>query len=113
MYLLKSWKRNNDEDNKLDGWPGMSLKSGWNNELAIEKGIREIVENFMGGLFAENYIDIFRESRSSRRTCFKVEELEQSVNEEVERNIEVKKELVEMKKDKALTVVCEGQLTHN
>jgi len=83
------------------------------NELAIEKGIRaEIVENFMGGLrnlFAENYIDIPEEKVDLvDELASKVEELEQSVNEEVERNIEVKKELVEMKKDKALTVVCEG-----
>ena len=83
------------------------------NELAIEKGIRaEIVENFMSGLrnlFAENYIDIPEEKVDLvDELASKVEELEQSVNEEVERNIEVKKELVEMKKDKALTVVCEG-----
>ena len=83
------------------------------NELAIEKGIRaEIVENFMGGLrnlFAENYIDIPEEKVDLvDELASKVEELEQSVNEEVERNIEVKKELVEMKKDKALTIVCEG-----
>jgi len=83
------------------------------NELAIEKGIRgEIVENFMQGLrnlFAENYIDIPEEKVDLvDELASKVEELEQSVNEEVERNIEIKKELVEMKKDKALSVVCEG-----
>lgn len=83
------------------------------NELAVEKGIRsEIVENFMHGLrnlFAENYIDIPEEKVDLvDELAGKVEELEASVNEEVERNIEVKKELVEMKKDKALTVVCEG-----
>lgn len=83
------------------------------NELAVEKGIRaEIVENFMHGLrnlFAENYIDIPEEKVDLvDELAGKVEELEASVNEEVERNIEIKKELVEMKKDKALTVVCEG-----
>lgn len=83
------------------------------NELAIEKGIRaEIVENFMHGLrnlFAENYIDIPEEKVDLvDELAGKVEELEASINEEVERNIEIKKELVEMKKDKALTVVCEG-----
>jgi len=83
------------------------------NELAVEKGIRaEIVENFMHGLrnlFAENYIDIPEEKVDLvDELAGKVEELEQSVNEEVERNIEIKKELVEMKKDKALSVVCEG-----
>jgi len=83
------------------------------NELAIEKGIRaEIVENFMHGLrnlFAENYIDIPEEKVDLvDELAGKVEELEASVNEEVERNIEIKKELVEMKKDKALSIVCEG-----
>lgn len=83
------------------------------NELAVEKGIRgDIVENFMHGLrnlFAENYIDIPEEKVDLvDELAGKVEELEASVNEEVERNIQVKKELVEMKMDKALTIVCEG-----
>jgi len=83
------------------------------NELAIEKGVRaEIVENFMHGLrnlFAENYIDIPEEKVDLvDELAGKVEELEASVSEEVDRNIEIKKELVEMKKDKELAVVCEG-----
>ncbi|MAD23924.1 MAG: hypothetical protein CMO44_07085 [Verrucomicrobiales bacterium] len=82
------------------------------NELAIEKGIRsEIVENFMVGLrnlFTENYIDIPEDKVDIvDEMASKVEELEKSVNEEIEKNIEVKKELSEMKKNEAFIQVSE------
>lgn len=83
------------------------------NELAIEKGIRaEIVENFMVGLrnlFTENYIDIPEDKVDIvDEMAAKVEELEKSVNEEIEKNIEVKKELSEMKMKESLESVSEG-----
>ena len=83
------------------------------NELAVEQGIRaEIVENFMVGLrnlFAENYIDIPEEKVDLvDELASKVTELEDSINEEVEKNIEIRKELAEAKKTAVLRDVCEG-----
>ena len=83
------------------------------NELAVEQGIRaEIVENFMTGLrglFEENYIDIPEEKVDLvDELASKVTELESSINEEMERNIELRKELVESKQSAILTSSCEG-----
>ena len=68
------------------------------NELAVEQGIRaEIVENFMTGLrglFTENYIDIPEEKVDLvDELASKVTDLESSINEEMERNIVLRKEL--------------------
>ena len=66
----------------------------------------EIVENFMVGLrnlFAENYIDIPEEKVDLvDELAAKVGELESTVNEEMEKNIELKKELSESKKNSVL-----------
>jgi len=83
------------------------------NKLAVEQGIRaEIMENFMTGLrnlFTENYIDIPEEKVDLvDELAQKVGELESSVNEEVERNIEMRKELVEAKKSAVLRDIAEG-----
>ena len=83
------------------------------NELAVEQGIRsEIVENFMTGLrglFEENYIDIPEEKVDLvDELASKVTELESSINEEMERNIELRKELVESKQSAILSSACEG-----
>jgi len=77
------------------------------NELAVEQGVRaEIVENFMVGLrnlFAENYIDIPEEKVDLvDELAAKVGELETAVNEEMEKNIELRKELTEGKKESVL-----------
>jgi len=83
------------------------------NELAVEQGIRaEIQENFMIGLknlFVENYIDIPEEKVDLvDELAAKVSELEASVNEEIEKNIELKSELTEAKKAIVLDAVSEG-----
>lgn len=83
------------------------------NELAIESGIRaEIVENFMEGLrtlFTENYVDIPEEKVDLvDELAAKVQELETSVNEEMEKNIEVSKQLQELKKEQIISSVSEG-----
>lgn len=83
------------------------------NELAVEQGIRaEITENFMVGLrdlFKENYIDIPDEKVDLvDELAQKVTELETSVNEEMEKSIELRKELVEMKKSNILGEVSKG-----
>lgn len=77
------------------------------NELAVEQGVRaEIVENFMVGLrnlFTENYIDIPEEKVDLvDELAAKVGELETAVNEEMEKNIELRKELTEGKKESVM-----------
>ena len=82
------------------------------NELAIEKGIRsEIVEDFMVGLknlFVEHYIDIPDEKVDLVDDLFaKVEDLEESLNKEMEKNVGMQKDLKEYKKFEAVASVCE------
>ena len=103
-----------DMEGKLDDYLDYVVNE-WvkENELAIEKGIRsEIVENFMVGLrnlFTENYIDIPEDKVDIvDEMASKVEEQEQAVNEEIEKNIELRKELNALKMDKALGEVSEG-----
>jgi hypothetical protein len=85
------------------------------NELAIEKGLRsEIVEDFIGGLrdlFAEHYIDIPTEKVDLvGELAEQVESLEDKLNEEIQRGVQLRKELVEHKKVEAVHSVCEGLL---
>jgi len=83
------------------------------NQLAIEKGLRsEIVEDFirgLKGLFEEHYIDIPEEKVDVvEELTTKVEELETSINEEISRNVEMKKQINGFKKNEAIHTVCEG-----
>jgi len=83
------------------------------NELAVDKGIRsEIVEDFMVGLknlFVEHYVDIPDEKVDLVDDLFaKVEDLEGSLNSEIQKNIDSSKELKEYKKMDALYTVSEG-----
>lgn len=83
------------------------------NELAIEKGLRaEIVEDFIGGLrnlFVEHYIDIPADKVDVvEELTSKVEELEASLNEEMNRSVELTKSLNEQKKIEAIYTACEG-----
>ena len=83
------------------------------NQLAIEKGLRaEIVEDFIGGLknlFIEHYIDIPEEKVDVvEELTTKIEELESQVNEQIQANVELHKELNESKKQEAIHAVCEG-----
>jgi len=83
------------------------------NELAIEKGLRaEIVEDFIGGLrnlFVEHYIDIPADKVDVvEELTSKVEELEASLNEEMNRSVELTKSLSEQKKIEAIYTACEG-----
>ena len=82
------------------------------NEIAIEKGIRsEIVEDFMVGLknlFVEHYIDIPDEKVDLVDDLFaKVEDLEESLNKEMEKGIELTKELKEFRKLEAVANISE------
>jgi hypothetical protein len=83
------------------------------NELAIEKGLRaEIVEDFIGGLrnlFVEHYIDIPADKVDVvEQLTAKVEELEGSLNEQINKGVELTKELNEQKKIEAIYTACEG-----
>jgi hypothetical protein len=83
------------------------------NELAIEKGLRsELTEEFITSLrnvFLEHYIDIPAEKVSIvDELATKVEELTTSLNEEVAKGVELKKQLGESKKSEILNSVCDG-----
>jgi len=83
------------------------------NQIAIESGLRsEMTEEFISGLrnlFAEHYIDVPAEKIDLvDELATKVEELESSLNEEIERGIQTKKALVEARKNEITHVVCEG-----
>ena len=83
------------------------------NTLAIEKGLRsEIVEDFitgLKGLFEEHYIDIPEEKVNVvEELTTRVEELEDSLNEQINATIQLKKELNEKTKTEAIHAVCEG-----
>lgn len=83
------------------------------NQIAIEKGIRsEITEDFINGLrnlFAEHYIDVPSEKVDLvDELANKLEEVEAKLDEEVERNVEYRKALIEAYKTEVTHEVCEG-----
>ena len=103
----------NEMVQKVDDYLNYVVKE-WmqENELAIEKGIRsEIVEDFMVGLknlFVEHYIDIPDEKVDLVDDLFaKVEDLEESLNKEMEKGIEITKELKEFRKLEAVANISE------
>lgn len=83
------------------------------NELAVESGLRsEIVEDFMKGLhnlFVEHYIDIPDEKVDVvEELAAKVEQLQDELNEQINKSKEYKYELKEQKKSMAVQTACEG-----
>jgi hypothetical protein len=83
------------------------------NELAIETGLKaEITEEFIEGLrnlFVEHYIDIPAEKVDIvEEMTSKLEELEDALNEQINKGIELSKELNEQKKIEAIYTACEG-----
>jgi len=83
------------------------------NEIAINSGLKsEIVEDFikgLKGLFEEHYIDIPDEQVDVvEELTAKVEELEESLNEQINTAVQMKKELNEHKKIEAIYTACEG-----
>jgi hypothetical protein len=104
----------NDLAEKVDGYLGYMVEE-WmkENELAIERGLRaEIVEDFIGGLrdlFTEHYIDIPSEKVDvAEELAARVEELEDALNEQINRNVEMNKDLNEQRKLEAIYTACEG-----
>lgn len=99
---------------KLDGYLNYMVEE-WmaDNQLAIERGLRaEIVEEFIGklrNLFIESYIDIPEEKVDvAEELIGRVEELEESLNEEIEKNIEFARMINEHRKNEAIYAACEG-----
>ena len=93
---------------KVDGYLTYIVEE-WmkENELAIESGIRtELVEDFISGLrtlFTEHYIDIPEEKVDMVDDLFtKVEDLETQLDEEINRGVDLQKELSQFKKDDAV-----------
>jgi hypothetical protein len=83
------------------------------NEIAIESGLRsEITEDFIAGLrnlFAENYINVPEDKVDLvEELASKVEDLENKLNEEIETNVQYKKQLTEAVKVQLVNEVCEG-----
>ena len=83
------------------------------NEVAIEAGLRsELTEDFISGLrnlFAEHYIDIPEDKVSVvEEMGSKVAELEEKLNEEIERNVQLTKYLNESKHNEIVAELCEG-----
>jgi hypothetical protein len=83
------------------------------NEIAIQTGLKaEIVEDFikgLKGLFEEHYIDIPEEKVDVvEELTTKVAELEETLNEQINSAVQMKKELNEHKKIEAIYTACEG-----
>jgi hypothetical protein len=86
------------------------------NEVAIESSLRsELTEDFIAGLrnlFAENYIDIPEEKVSVvEELSTQVSTLEDKLNEEIQKNVELTKTLNEAKKTEILNNISEGLVT--
>lgn len=104
----------NDLTEKVDDYLNYVVEQ-WmeENELAVESGLRsEITEDFISGLrnlFAEHYINVPEDKVDLvEELASKVETLENKLNEEIETNIEYKKQLTEAIKAHHVNEVCEG-----
>jgi hypothetical protein len=83
------------------------------NKLAVETGLRaEIAEEFISGLrnlFVENFIDIPEDKVNVvEEMASRIAELEDGLNEQINKSIELTKALNEQKKVEAVYAVCEG-----
>jgi AcrR family transcriptional regulator len=83
------------------------------NEVAVESALRsELTEDFISGLralFAEHYIDVPEDSVNVvEELSSTVEELEEKLNEEIQRNVELRSVISEARKSELIGAVCEG-----
>ena len=83
------------------------------NELAVDSGIRsEVSESFMTGLkdlFEQHYVEIPDEKYDILESSLtQISDMETKLNEQIEKNIELKKELLENSCSATFTEVCEG-----
>ena len=82
------------------------------NELAVERGIRtEIAEDFITGLkslFKEHYIDVPEEKYNVLDDLTnQTKELESKLNEQIEKNVNLTKEVSDLQKREAIAEVSE------
>ena len=82
------------------------------NELAVERGIRtEIAEDFitgLKGLFKEHYIDVPEEKYNVLDDLTdQVKDLEGKLNEQIEKNVNLSKDVSESKREKLIASVSE------
>jgi hypothetical protein len=98
---------------KLDSYLDYVVEN-WmdDNKLAVEKGLKaEIAHDFMEGLkglFAEHYIDVPDDKVDvAEELATKSEELEDSLNEQIEKNAQLRKELEAFKKQDTFAEVAE------
>lgn len=83
------------------------------NEVAIESGLRsELTEDFISGLkalFEEHYIDIPEDKVSVVESLQeKVDELENKLNEEIDRNVQLSSIINESRSHEIVLEACEG-----
>lgn len=82
------------------------------NKLSVENGLKlDIMENFIKGLktvFTENYIDIPEEKIDLYQESVKsLEETQEKLNAELEKNVKLHKSLTEAKRELVFTTVTE------
>ena len=82
------------------------------NELAVERGIRtEIAEDFitgLKGLFKEHYIDVPEEKYNVLEDLTdQVKDLEGKLNEQIEKNVNLSKDVSESNREKLIAQVSE------
>lgn len=104
----------NELAERLDDYLGYVVEE-WmkENELAVENGIRtEIAENFMSGLkelFESHYIEVPEEKYDVVDGLFtENEELEANLNEQIQKNIELEKELLAYQAGQIFSKVADG-----
>jgi hypothetical protein len=104
----------NELSENVDGYLNYVVEQ-WtkDNEVAIEAGLTtELTEDFISGLrnlFVEHYIDIPEDKVSVvEELGSKVKELEQKLNEEIERNVVLSKMMTESKQNEILVNACDG-----
>ena len=109
-----SKENTNELTEKVDGYLSYAVEE-WmkTNELAIDSGIRnEVAEGFINGLkdlFTQHYIDIPEEKVDVvEALAVQVDELEQGLNETIEQNIDLQKEVNEGRKIEVLIQACDG-----
>lgn len=99
---------------KIDGYLDYVVEQ-WieQNEIALESGIKaDIMESFitgMKGLFEEHYIDVPEEKYDVLGEMeAKIDALEEKLDEQVERNIDLKKSLSEATRKEIVKTISEG-----
>jgi len=83
------------------------------NQLAVESGLKsEMTESFLTGirsLFEDHYVSIPEEKYDVLNSMVeKLDEMEDKLNEQIERNIALKQRLAESVADTIFSEVCEG-----